>query len=250
MVDRGQKGGMAAVIRPIGINHADFGQSGVPAFFLEVGLTERNIIQVHCQSVLPDECLQLLPVPSDKAIQCGHGRRNFIVAHKGFGLFKGCFPGLHRVRNIFFNLFYLSFGKLSVQKVDLGRANRGPFLLGNDLDTLGGGIGSLVKLTGQILHGENGRSTRCIQFFADHIQLGLGKDRFFRIVKELLLDLLHIVSVYNPHSGQSVYSKQSRQIRQKSFCFIGQFLFFFYINAINHQCSSFLRSARLPMSCR
>ena len=42
---------MAAVIRPVCINHSDFGHSGVAVLGLKIILTEFNIVRVHCKPV-------------------------------------------------------------------------------------------------------------------------------------------------------------------------------------------------------
>ena len=48
VVDVGREGGVAAVVGPIGVDHPDFGDGGVPLLFLgKVLLAEQNVVQIH-----------------------------------------------------------------------------------------------------------------------------------------------------------------------------------------------------------
>ena len=69
--------------------------------------------------------------------------------------------------------------------------------LGDNLDTLGSRVRSLVKLTGQVLHRKHHSSLQ-VHIFRGNIQLRLGKYSLYRIVKQLLGDVLCIVAVNHP----------------------------------------------------
>ena len=62
--------------------------------------------------------------------------------------------GLHRVDDIFLDLSQLLVGQSALQQVDLGGADQRALALADELDALGGRIGALVELAGQVLHGK------------------------------------------------------------------------------------------------
>ena len=69
LVNGGEEGGMAAVIGPVGVDHADFRNGGAAAFPAEIGLTEGNIVQVHSQAQLRHQRLQAGPIQIQEAFQ-------------------------------------------------------------------------------------------------------------------------------------------------------------------------------------
>ena len=60
---------MTAVIRPIGIDHTNFGDRVITVFADKVVTTETNIVLVHCQTVLAYEICQALFVEYAKTIE-------------------------------------------------------------------------------------------------------------------------------------------------------------------------------------
>ena len=59
LVDDGVERRMAAVIRPVSIDHLDLGDRGIPVLFLKVALAEQDVVDIHGQTVFADKLLQL-----------------------------------------------------------------------------------------------------------------------------------------------------------------------------------------------
>ena len=155
LVDVGEEGGVAAVIGPIGIDHPQLGEGGVPLFPLEIALAEGDVRLVHGQAVLADHAGQALGVQGGKAGEGGHGFGPVVGHAQGLDPVQGGFPLFHRVDQMLFDGCHLVPVHLSVEQVDLGGAHRGPVALGHELHALGGGVRPLVKLAGQVFAGQH-----------------------------------------------------------------------------------------------
>ena len=57
IVQDGAEGGVAAVVRPVGVDEADLGDGGIPVLALEVVLAEDDVGMVHGQALLVAERL-------------------------------------------------------------------------------------------------------------------------------------------------------------------------------------------------
>ena len=156
-----------------------------------------------------------------------------VVYLQGLRLVQGGLPGLHRVYDVFLYLSQLLPGQLAVEQVDLGAAHLGPVGLGDYLDALGGGVGPLVELAGEILHGKD-LSAFCTQLRADHIQLGLGEHGFYGVVEELRGDVLHVVAVDYPELFQALYTQQTVDILFQVPGLLGQFRLLFNKYTVYH----------------
>ena len=197
LVNDGTKGGMPAMVRPVGINHADFRDSGLPTLLPEISLAEGDVCLVHGKTVLTDKVRQTLFVQLGKALHGGNGSGNGVLHLQGFRLGEASLPGFHRVNHILLDFGNVCFLQISVQGVDLGGMYQRTLPLGDNLDTLGSRVRSLVKLTGQVLHRKHHSSLQ-VHIFRGNIQLRLGKYGLYRIVKQLLGDVLCIVAVNHP----------------------------------------------------
>ena len=103
IVNNRQEGGMAAVVRPVGVYHPDFGDGRVAVLRLEVVLTEGYIIRVHGKTVLRYKVLKTLPVELCEALEGARLGGDVIFNIQGFRLFKGGFARFNRVDNVFFD---------------------------------------------------------------------------------------------------------------------------------------------------
>ena len=67
---------MTAVIRPICVNHSDFGQRRIALFGIsEIAAAELNIVLVHCKTQILNHNFKLTVVHIDKAVNhCDIGR--------------------------------------------------------------------------------------------------------------------------------------------------------------------------------
>ena len=196
-VNHRTEGGVAAVVGPVGVDHPDLGNGGVPVLAAEIFLAESDVIQVHGKAVFGNEVRQFLPGKSGKALQGGNGSGNGILGSQCLRLFQRGLPGLHRVNDIFLYRGQFPVRDVAVQGVHLGGAHRGPLSLGEDLDALGGRVRPLVKLAGQVFHGKDGGGPGEIGFLSGGVHLGLRKYRGDGGIKQFPGNALGIVPVQN-----------------------------------------------------
>ena len=237
IVNDGAEGGVPAMIGPVGVDHPDFRDGGVPVLADKIGLAEGDVIQVHGQAIVVDEILQPLLVQLGEALQGGNLGGNLIGNGQGFRDLQGSFPALHRVNHILLELRQLFLGQIAVQGVDLSGADQGTFALGDDLDALGGGIGPLVKLTGQGLHGEH-RGTGQLHGSGGGVQLGLGEYGLHGVIKQLLGDVFRVVPVKQPQIFQAGNAQQVAGFAEQTLGLVVQTGLLFHKYTINHGVSS------------
>ncbi len=206
-VDDGVEGGVTAVVRPVGVQHADFGDRGIPVLAAEIVLTEGNVIGIHGEAQIPDHRLQPLAGESTEAFQRFHFRRDLILRTQGVGFRELSFPRLHGVDDVFFDLLQFLFSEITVQGIDLGRADRRAFALRQDLDALRRRIRPLVELTGQKFHRKNCGIFQ-YGFVIDKIQLRLRKHGFYRIAEQFFRETLRIIAVEQADILQAFDAKQ------------------------------------------
>ena len=233
-VDDGSEGGVAAVIGPVGVDHADLGDGGVPVLGDEIGLAEGDIVQVHGKAVVCDEVRQTLPVQLGEAVQSCHFRGNLIGNGQSGGNFQRSLPALHGVDDVLLKFRDLGVGKAAVQGIDLGGADQGTLPLRDDLDTLGGGICPLIELTGQGLYSEHISSGQ-VNLGRSHIQLRLGEYRLHGVVEQLLCDIFRVIAVEQPDVFQSVNAKKVLSLAEQPRCLVGKTFLFLNKYAINHR---------------
>ena len=233
MVENGAEGGVAAVIGPVGVNHADFRDGGVAAFLLEIGLAESDVVQVHGKAVVRDKVRQLVTAKFREAGQGRHLRGNVVADGEGFRHVQGRFPALHRVNDVFFEFPDVPVRQRAVQSVDLGGADEGALTLGDDLDTLGGGIRPLVELAGQRLHGKD-VSAGELDGGGSGIQLRLGEDRLYGVPEQVFRDVFRVVPVEQPDVFQPLHAEKVPSLIQQTLGLVVQTFLFFYKYPINH----------------
>ena len=233
VVDLGQKGGVAAVIGPVGVDHADLGDGGVPALVGEVPLAEGDVVHVHGEAVVPDEGGKARPVQGPKTRQGLHLGGDGVGRPQGLGLLQGRFPGLHRVDDVFLDLGDLPLGQGPVEDVDLGGADQGPLPLGDELDALGRGIRPLVELARQILHGEH-RPAAEVGGLGGRVHLGLREHGAHRLVEEGLGDVLPVVPVQQPEPDEGTDAQKVRQLPLQGLRLLGKARLLFHEDPIYH----------------
>ena len=156
---------------------------------------------------------------------------------KGFGFGHGGLSGLHGVDDVFFYLRKLFFRKRASEKIYSGGADLRALALGDDLDTLGGGVCPLVELAGEILYGESGHAPG-VKLAADQIQLRLGQHGFNGVVKKRRGDVLHIVAIYNAQLRKGLDMQQAANILLKASGLVGKSFFLFNKNPVYHHVTS------------
>ena len=233
-VDLRQESGMAAVIGPVGIQHADFRNRGIPFFPAEIIPAEGKVVRIHRQAVRGDHFFQARTVQLREARQNRDLRRNRIIRFQRGRLLQRCFPRLHRVNDILLNLRDLRLREAAGKHIQLRAAHRRTLALGNNLDTLGRRIRPLVKLAREILHRKNGGSGR-IRFLRDEIQLGLRENRFHRVIKKIPGQVFHIITIQKAHLFQPPDAQKIPELAAKGPGFMIQTRALFHIHSVNHR---------------
>ena len=239
------------MIGPIGVQHPQLGESGLPPLFPKIGLAEGQIVPVHGETHLRDHLLQPRRVLLAEALQHSHRLGSGVLNLQGIkGLQRGL-SGLHGVDDIAADAGNVLRREVPIEGIDPGGAHQGPLPLGEQLDTLGRRVGPLVKLAGEVFHGEEGVGIRG-ERLREVIQLRLGEDRPPAYVEESLVDALYIIAIDEPDPLQPRDAEKFPDIPQQPCRFLGQSRLFFHVNTINHGQFSlfFAASARRPMSRR
>ena len=117
---------MAAVVRPVGIDHADFGDGRVALLGVaEVGLQELEVVKVHRKTMWcsrSESALSSMWVkPTTDATLVGIAYSTLRVA----GLSIEASRGVHGVDQVAANLVHVLSGEFAFQNVDLAAATVG-----------------------------------------------------------------------------------------------------------------------------
>ena len=174
LVQMSGKGGVAAVIGPVGIHHTELRDSGVPAFRVpEVDLQESEIVAVHGEAHPLPQGGETGGIQGGEARKDRHIRRDGGLLPQSLGKFQGSLPALHGVDDVALHGGHVLRRQGTVEDVDLGGADGGALPLAQKLDTLGGGVRPLVKLPWQGFHSQDGRGIRGGKRLRDGVQLRL-----------------------------------------------------------------------------
>jgi len=233
IVQNGAEGGVAAVIGPVGVDHLDLGDGGVALLGAEILLAELDVAQIHGQAVLVDELFQALFVQLVEAVQHRHSGGHGVLHFQGSLLVQRSLTGLHRVDDIFFDLGQLLVGQGTFQQVDAGRAHQRALALADELDALGGGIGTLVELAGQVLHGKC-RALMLRQLGIGVVHRRLAEHGADALVEQSLVDALHVVAVEQTQAGERLDAQQAGKFVLQAVCLDVKAGLFFHINTIDH----------------
>ena len=215
LVQMGGEGGVAAVVGPVGVHHADLGDGGIPLLLVpEVSLQELQVIQVHGQTQTGQQVLQSLLVHGDKALHGVHVVGSGVGALQGVRLVHGSLPALHGVNEVLADLLQILLADGTHQQVHLGGGNDGAVHTGLELDALLTGVGPLVVLAGQGLHRQHlmlplrGRELLVI----DHVHLGLREHHALGGLIDLGIDAVGIVAVQDANRLQPLHTQLLPQL--------------------------------------
>ena len=189
MVYVGRKCRVAAMIGPVGIHHADFGNRGVTMLIIaEIALQILQIVQIHCKPQFITQRIKRRAVHGNKALYGADCGGDIIFHLQRLRQRKRCFTAFHRVDYIFLYGCALIFRQHAFQSIHPCCTHNRAFPLRQYLDALCGGIRPLIVLAGQILHGKNSASLRRV--IAHGIELRLGKHSFYGVVEQIPTDIL------------------------------------------------------------
>ena len=248
VVQDGAEGGVAAVVGPVGVDHPDLGDGGVPLLGAEVVLAELDVAVVHGQALFGDESLQPRLVQLVEAGEGGHRPGHGVGHLEGGAGLEGSLPCLHRVDDILFDLLHLGVGQRALQQVDLGRTDQRPLALADELDALGGRVGPLVELAGQVLH-RKGQALVGRQFAAGVVHRRLAEHGAGALAEQLFRDSLHVVAVQQAEAGQAADAQQGGQLVLQLAGLAVEARLLFHIDSVYHRLISLLFQRRpLPQA--
>ena len=237
----GEEGRVAAVVRPVGVDHADLGDGRVAALgVFKVVLAEGDVVGVHREPVAGDEVRQPRRVERGEAVECFHRRGDVVFDVERFGQLERREAAFHRVDEIVLD-------RVERVRRDAAREDVHPrgthdrlFLGGGEGDALGAGIGALVELAGQVLDREDLFARRGGgELVVGQVDLRLGKDRAARGVEVGPVDPFNVVAVEDAHALDAVEHQYGAQVAEDSGRLHGKLRFFLHVDSVNaHWCSS------------
>ena len=234
MIDRGQEGGMTAVIGPVGIDHADLRDTRITMLGLEVITAELEIVEVHCEALFLTEGIELLVRCIDKAGEGLDLGRDVILYIQGRIGVEGSLSRLYRVDDILLDFCDLIRAQIAVEEVHLRGTYLRALTLGEDLDALCGRVCALVELTRQELDGEYIRTILLRKLSRYIIELRLAEDELYSLIKGLLVQSLDVVTVQKPYVREVLDQKDVTDIMAESLCLVAETLLLLNINSIYH----------------
>ena len=218
------------MVGPVGIDDSDFRDGRIALFFLfEILLQEGDIRKVHRQAILAKEGIQFFLAESCKAFKDFRQIRLRVLLKNGCRLFKRSLSGFDRVDQCFPDLRLVFICELSLDVIDSCAGDVRALLHGRQLDALGAGIRSLIKLTGKIFHSENPFVfSRCRGvFLIEVIDLRLGKNGITGGKIILLINILNVIAVENAHAFDHIGAQRFSEVGQHAGRLNREFFSFF-----------------------
>jgi len=128
----------------------------------------------------------------------------------------------------------VSGGQSTLQQVDAGRAHQRALTLTDELDALGGRVGALVELAGQVLHGKGHAAVRSGQLRIGIVHRRLAEHSGHALLEQCLVDALHVVAVEQPQAAQLLDAQQRDQLVAQALGLAVEAGFLFNIDTIYH----------------
>ena len=211
VIQDGAEGGVAAVVGPIGVDHADLGDGGVAVLIAEVLLAEGDVRLVHGKTAIGDKGGKTGLVELAEAVKHLDGRRIGGLHVQRLGQVERGNAGLDGVHHVVLDGLDGGLVQGARDHIDLGGAHGGALALADELHALAGGVGALVKLARQEFDGEDG-AIACGEFVVGHIDLGLAKDGRHAGAEKLLVDALDVVAVDDPQGLDALDAENFGQL--------------------------------------
>ena len=225
---------MAAVVGPVGVEHADLRDRGIaPLLVFEVIAAADDVVKVHGEALFLAEGLELFVAPCREAVDRLHLGGDLIAHHERLGLLEGGEAALDRVHHMLLHGGDLRLRQVAREEIDLRRAHERALAAAHQLDALLGGVAALVKLPGERLDREDG-AVKVRQLGVNVVHLRLGEDRAHGLLKALGRDVFHVVAVQDAHLRRRRDAEEALNFRQQRGGLLGEFFLLFSVNAIDH----------------
>ena len=171
-IDGGEEGRMAAVIRPVGVDHADLGDGGIAPLACKIIAAEPKIVKIHRKPLFPQKGGKRLLPEAAEARNRLHGVRRLQIRSQRLRLFHGGKAAFDRVDHIPADAGNLLLPQRPAEQVHLCGAHLRTAAPGDDLDALRSRIRALIELPRQILHGKGSIALR-FKRMGDRVRLRL-----------------------------------------------------------------------------
>ena len=211
VIQDGAEGGVAAVVGPIGVDHADFGDGGVAVLIAEVLLAEGDVRLVHGKAALGNKGGKAGLVELAEAVEHLDGLGLGSLHVQRLGQVERGDARLDGVHHVVLDGLDGGFVQSARDHIDLGGAHGGALALADELHALAGGVGALVKLARQEFDGKDG-AIACGELVVGHIDLGLAKDGRHAGAEKLLVDALDVVAVDDPQGLDALDAENFGQL--------------------------------------
>ncbi len=239
-----RKGCVAAVIGPVGIQHADLRHCGIPVNFsvefpVEVILNQLKILKGHRKAERIVQLLQLKLRHPDKTVKNPDIRCLRIFRHQCLGFVHPGLSRIHGIDQIGFDSAELFIGNAARQNIRLRCPDNHMRIRIQKLNALNGRIRPLIKLTGKRLNGKNTCSLGDVKGLPIQvIDRRLRENAAACRLKDIIADVLHIVADQQTQIFNSLNPEESADLFQLPSCLHGIRLFLLYIDSsyITHSC--------------
>ena len=211
VVQDGAEGGVAAVVGPVGVDHADLGDGGVAVLIAEVLLAEGDVCLVHGKAAIGDKGGKAGLVELAEAVEHLDGLGLGSLHVQRLGQVERGDARLDGVHHVVLDGLDGGLVQVARDHIDLGGAHGGALALADELHALAGGVGALVKLARQEFDGKDG-AIACGEFVVGHIDLGLAKDGRHAGAEKLLVDALDVVAVDDPQGLDALNAEDLGQL--------------------------------------
>ena len=146
-----EKGGVSAVIRPVGVEHLDFGDGRFSVFLNEIVLYEKQIFPGHSQRMLTKKSEEIFPCQGAKSIQMLYFH---VFLRKAVKVAQNLpFSHFHRVQEIASDLLQV-FRCVTGKDINGFVTDLHIEFTENQLDAVFCGFCTLIVLTGQQFQNE------------------------------------------------------------------------------------------------
>ena len=215
LVDGGEEGRVAAVIRPIGVDGAQLGHARVALFGVaEIIAAEAEILRAHCHAHARHHLAERLVAHLRKAFDNRHVGRHVGLHFQRLRLLHARAARLDRVDDMVRDgLHHFAGHAVALDGVDLRAGHlRLRLLRAEQLQALGGAVRALVILAGQILHREQLSVQLRQGFIIERVGVRLGEDDAARAFKRLVAQPLHVIALENTHMGNRLRAQRLAQL--------------------------------------
>ena len=222
------------MIRPIGVDHPHFRESGVAVLGGEIVAAEPDVVRVHREPVFPYECGELVLAHLYETVQSLDVMRRGIFRFQSFGKRGVRLAALHGVDDEFLYLADILRREVSVEDVELRRPDDGLLTLRDKLYALRRGVRALVELPGERFHPEDGGGALSLYREGHGVELRLGKNVALGIFQKLPVRAFHVVTVDHSDAGEPLDAEHPARLGKECPRFSRERLFLFDEQSVYH----------------